>query len=174
MELSWVGTEAGSTERLTLALADGVVRASSVVEQAGLQHSYDVVLDEAWQFRRLEIRTDAGRSLELIRGDDGTWTADGVPRPDVAAAHDIDLEITPFTNTLPLRRVELAVGDSVDVVTAWVARGTLELHADPQRYTRLAPDRYLFESLDTDFSREITVDPDGFVLEYPGLFRRAS
>ena len=31
---------------------------------------------------------------------------------------------------------------------------------------------YLFESLDSDFSREITVDQSGFVVDYPGLFTR--
>lgn len=173
MELSWVGHEAASTEHLTIHADGGAVRAASVVEQAGSRHSYEVALDERWTFRHLRIATDAGRSLELVHRD-GVWLADGVPRPDVAQAVDIDLEVSPFTNTLPIRRVGLAVGQSVEVVTAWVARSTLELHPDPQRYTRVAEDRYLFESLDSDFAREITVDDDGFVVEYPGLFSRVA
>jgi uncharacterized protein len=48
----------------------------------------------------------------------------------------------------------------------------LEVIPDPQRYTRLATNTWLYESLDSDFSREIKVDDDGFVIDYPGLFTR--
>jgi uncharacterized protein len=45
--------------------------------------------------------------------------------------------------------------------------------AHPQRYLCLDPlNRCRYESLDTDFVREIEVDQDGLVLTYPGLFRR--
>ena len=44
---------------------------------------------------------------------------------------------------------------------------------DPQRYTCLAPlKRYRYESIDSDFTREIEVDSRGLVVTYPGLFRR--
>jgi hypothetical protein len=86
-------------------------------------------------------------------------------------AVDIDLAFSPFTNTLPIRRLNLPVGSSAEIVTAYVEALSLRVTPDPQRYTRLATDEYLYESLDTDFSRRITVDADGFVLDYPGLFR---
>lgn len=44
---------------------------------------------------------------------------------------------------------------------------------DPQRYTCLEPHKlYRYESLDSDFTRDITVDENDLVIEYPGLFRR--
>ena len=44
---------------------------------------------------------------------------------------------------------------------------------DPQRYVCLEPRRrYRYESLDSDFVREIAVDADGLVTTYPDLFRR--
>jgi uncharacterized protein len=49
----------------------------------------------------------------------------------------------------------------------------LTLTTDPQRYTCLERGRrYRYESLDSDFVREIDVDADGLVVTYPGLFRR--
>ena len=46
----------------------------------------------------------------------------------------------------------------------------------PQRYTCLErrPDvaRYLYESIESGFRAELTVDADGLVMEYAGLFRR--
>jgi hypothetical protein len=45
-----------------------------------------------------------------------------------------------------------------------------------QRYTclELTPEggRYRYEGLDTGFSREIIVDADGLVIDYPGIWRR--
>ena len=49
----------------------------------------------------------------------------------------------------------------------------LTVTTDRQRYTCLDPNRrYRYESLDSDFTREIEVDGDGLVVTYPGLFRR--
>ena len=49
----------------------------------------------------------------------------------------------------------------------------LTLTTDPQRYTCLEPlKRYRYESIDSDFMREIEVDRRGIVVTYPGLFRR--
>jgi hypothetical protein len=48
----------------------------------------------------------------------------------------------------------------------------LSLRAAPQRYTRLTDRLWRFDGLDIDFSADIAVDEDGFVVDYPGLFRR--
>jgi hypothetical protein len=43
---------------------------------------------------------------------------------------------------------------------------------DPQRYVCIELlRRYRCESRDSDFMRDIEVDVDGIVVEYPGLFR---
>jgi hypothetical protein len=36
----------------------------------------------------------------------------------------------------------------------------------------LAPGRFRFESPAFDFTADLTVDEDGLVIDYPGLFRR--
>jgi len=49
----------------------------------------------------------------------------------------------------------------------------LTVTTERQRYGCLAPRRrYRFESVDSDFGREIEVDGDGLVVTYPDLFRR--
>jgi hypothetical protein len=58
-------------------------------------------------------------------------------------------------------------------VTAYVSVPDLTVTTDPQRYTRLSDREYLYESRDSDFRRTVTVDQDGLVLDYPGLFERA-
>lgn len=171
MTYAWSGIASPSTERLDLDTDHGIEVRSTVAVRDG-RYDYEVSLSPSWVFR--DLRVLAGdRQLRLHRGDDGEWDLDGEPRPDLAAAVDIDLAFSPFTNTLPLRRLDLEIGASVEIVTAYVDAPSLQVMPDPQRYTRVAVDRYLYESLDSDFAREITVDPDGFVLDYPGLFVRS-
>jgi uncharacterized protein len=96
-----------------------------------------------------------------------------VPLPQLAGAIDIDISITPFTNTLPIRRLRLQTGQSQEILVAYVQLPGLAVTTDRQRYTCREPDRrYRYESLDGDFTREIEVDGHGLVVTYPGLFRR--
>jgi hypothetical protein len=169
-EYMWQGVETPSTERLSI--ETGVqINVRSTVDAGGQHYEYVVLLDTGWVFRTLDVGIRDGRGLQLRRHPSGSWFADDEPRPDLAGVVDIDLAFSPFTNTLPIRRLNLPIGSSAKIVTAYVEVPSLQVTPDPQRYTRLATGEYLYESLDTDFSRRITVDSDGFVLDYPGLFR---
>jgi hypothetical protein len=84
---------------------------------------------------------------------------------------------TPFTNTLPIRRLKLAVGEAADLTVVYVAvTPTLAVRPARQRYTHLRGnedgDRYLYESLERDFKRELLVDRQGLVVDYPGIWER--
>lgn len=170
-EYVWSGTRGPSLERLSLT-EDASVRAHAHVEIGEATYEYDAVLDAEWGFRALRIEAGDGRVLELRHDASGWWTENRMVRPDLSDAVDIDLSFSPFTNTLPIRRLDLPIGGEAEIVTAYVASPSLAVLPDPQRYTRLSPDRYLYESLDSDFEREILVDADGMVLDYPGLFTR--
>ena len=93
----------------------------------------------------------------------------------LTGAIDIDLSITLFTNTLPIRRLKLRAGQFAEIVTVYIYMPTLTLTTVPQRYTCLElGKRYWYESLDSDFTRDIEVDGRGLVVTYPGLFHRLS
>lgn len=167
----WHGIETPSVERLELTDTPDGVLARSTVETPGEQYEYEVTLGPDWVLRALFVRT-MRRALDLRRDPAGSWSLYGEPHPDLADAVDVDLSFSPFTNTLPIRRLALDVGDSAEIVTAYVEAETLAVTPDPQRYTRLTEDRYVYESLDSDFRRTITVDTHGLVVAYPGLYRR--
>ena len=58
---------------------------------------------------------------------------------------------------------------------AWVSAPDLQVVAKSQAYTRLEDRLYLFESMDgTGFKATLPVDQDGFVTDYPKLFRRVA
>ena len=93
--------------------------------------------------------------------------------PQLGGAIDIDISITPFTNTLPIRRLNLRTGQSEEILAVYIQVPGLSITTDRQRYTCLETGRrYRYESLDSDFTREIEIDVNGLVVIYPGLFRR--
>jgi hypothetical protein len=166
------GLEFESLERLHVE-SGAQIRATSVIDSERGRYSYELVCEPNWTFRVIRIEAAAGeRALTIESDGKGEWTVDGEWRSDLDDCIDIDLSVTPFTNTLPIRRLGLAFDDEADLAVAHVAFPDLEVTVDAQRYTRLGPDSYRFESLDSDFEAELTVDGDGVVLEYPELFER--
>ena len=59
-------------------------------------------------------------------------------RPDLAGCVDIDINCTPLTNTLPIRRLDWAPGQAHDFVMAYVSVPELTVRPVQQRYTCLA------------------------------------
>jgi uncharacterized protein len=134
-----------------------------------------ILFDTGWQARRLEVSlVGDDRRLDLTSDGVGHWTdPSGAPRPDLAGAIDVDLTATPFTNTLPIRRLGLRSGQSETIQVVYVRLPDLSVTTSRQRYTCLQSGRrYRYESVDSDFAREIEIDDDGLVVTYPGLFRR--
>lgn len=161
-----------STEACVVTYADGGIRISGDVEAASGGCRYDLSLDEDGTVRSAAVQT-AGRVVRIERTG-SSWTVDGRERRDLAGATDLDITATPATNALPIRRLGLAVGEHADLDVAWVQLPELRVDLARQRYTRTGPRAYRYESLDDGFRRAITVDDDGFVVSYPGLFERAA
>lgn len=138
---------------------------------------FRIECDLGWRTRRVEAGLlGTGLPLVLVGDGAGHWRdGAGAPRPDLEGAIDVDLPITPFTNTLPIRRLGLGAGNSADLGVVYIvpAEGTAVI--DNQRYTCIEPRRrYRYTALDIDFVRELEVDADGLVVIYPGLFRRVA
>ena len=131
-----------------------------VVNDDGSAHGAKVV---GWVgHREIDLAIDAAN---------GAWRMNDVPQPQVEGCIDIDLNFSPSTNALAIRRLSLAVGDSVDVRAAWLRFPSFTLETLAQRYTRLAADRVRYESLATNFRAELRVSPNGMVLDYENLWR---
>ncbi len=153
-------------------VAEAVIVASE--EGVRLGARLRIECDGAWRTRRVEAALVGDeRRVELLANGAGNWRSTSGPLPHLDGAIDVDLPLTPFTNTLPVRRLGLAAGASADLAVVYIRIPELTVTLDPQRYTCLEPlRRYRYQSLDSDFMREIDVDADGLVVTYPGLFRR--
>ncbi len=136
---------------------------------------YAVTCDALWQTRIVEIAVERGtdtRTLQMMVDEDRRWWSTGTELVAFRGCVDVDLGITPATNTLPIRRLNLAIGEKQTVTAAWVQFPTLSIEALPQCYTRLDALRYRYESADGAFTTEIVVDEFGLATHYAGGWER--
>ena len=110
----------------------------------------------------------------VVRTGAGRWTLNGAPVPAVDGCTDVDLAFTPATNLLSLRRLDLAVGQETEVVAAWLTFPDFSLVPLRQRYRRASETSYEYQAPDLSFTGTLTVDNQGFVLDYAGLWRAAA
>lgn len=145
-------------------------------EEKACRIHYRVDCGPDWHTRRVEVYGFEGERgfRHRIQVEDGHWFFDGEPQPQLRGCVDIDLGFSPSTNLLPIRRLGLAVGASAAVDAAWLAFPALKLSVLPQVYTRLASNRYRYSSRDGAFVAELTVDGEGLVTDYPGLWRASA
>jgi hypothetical protein len=111
--------------------------------------------------------------LRLERVGTGWWV-DHRPRPDLDGAEEPDLSITPFCNTLPIRRTPQTPGESLTVDTAFIDGAALTVARSRQRYIRQGPRhlRYVDLGISRGFEADLLVDDSGLVLRYEHLFQR--
>jgi hypothetical protein len=123
---------------------------------------------------RATITTPAGTREIVLRSQHGAgWEVDGELRPDLDRCPDVDFGWTPATNTVPIRRLGLEVGETASITAAWVRFPELDVVASEQRYRRLATNRWQYTSGQYDY--QLTVDPDtGLVLAYGDDLWRAA
>ena len=182
-EVIWTPWEGPGIEHLRLIErqegidADGLIVGLNGVGAFRLR--YRIVCDAGWRVRRVHLALMGGkRSLELDADGDGHWVGEGgLSIAELDGCIDVDISGSPFTNTLPIRRLGLQVGQSADLPMVYVNVPTLRVERTTQKYTCLESGTesglYRFEALDSGYTTVLPVDVNGLVLDYPELFRRA-
>ena len=138
---------------------------------------YNVTCNAAWHTvagavagwigsRRIKVEVD----LDAFH----RWRLNGVACPGVAGCTDIDLNFSPATNLLPIRRLNLAVGQEARVTAAWLRFPDFTFEGLEQHYRRLDEDTYRYASAGGQFSADLKVNKTGFVTFYPGFFKVAA
>ena len=133
-----------------------ILKGTAVLAHEGQPCRLDYVIrcNERWETREVRVEGWIGKRVVDI----------ALEAADLGGCMDIDLNFSPSTNLLPIRRLNLRIGESADVRAAWLRFPSLELQPFDQRYTRLAEDRYRYQS--ASFSAELRVSPAGFPLDY--------
>ena len=182
--VTWLSSDWNGQETCTLSQrSDGwqlAGRATGDAEGQPVTVDYAISTDQAWRTRRVSVSmsTEHLQSHQLCvieRDNQGHWTAQGEdcpPLDSIQGLHDIDIQITPASNSLPINRLNLAIGEGSDVTAAWVRIPEFVLEPLRQRYTRIADRTYAYASNDGDFTATLEVDDLGLVTTYdPGWTR---
>jgi hypothetical protein len=173
--------------------ADGRV---IMAEERLVSIAYEVRCDAGFRVTRLTVSVTEAASetlLELAANGDGHWQVSGQHRPDLDGCVDVDINCTPVTNTLPIRRLEWSAGQTHDLDIVYVSVPELSVRPVRQRYTLLARDepgdrsegrerdersddemrdQAVFRYESGSFRADLRVDSDGLVLDYPGIWQR--
>jgi uncharacterized protein len=139
-----------------------------------MQANYEIYCDENWLTHRVQVERTIGndvKNLSLTVESRGVWRSSGQELREIQGCEDVDLAVTPATNTLAVKRLNLQVGSSESIIAAWVKFPELTVQPLSQRYTRLRKDTYRYQS-NTGFSAEIVVDDLGLATTYPGGWER--
>lgn len=106
--------------------------------------------------------------LDMTRETSGLWTVNGQERQDLSACMDVDIGVTPASNSLPIRRLQLHIGESSELVAAWLRFPEFQVAPMRQRYTRIGENSYIYASVESGYKAELLVDYDGIVQTYDG------
>ena len=128
---------------------------------------YDIRCSREWMTRTALVTGwigDRDIAIDIVRTPDGDWTMDGAPVAAVATCEDIDLNFSPATNLLPIRRLELEIGMSATLRAAWLRFPQLVLQPLEQTYTRLGLNTFRYQA--GTFEAHLEVDDEGLVIDY--------
>jgi uncharacterized protein len=138
--------------------------------------SYDLVTDDAGATKRLSMSVtlaERDRQLSIARDEENMWSItghEGLSRGGYDGALDVDVVFSPFFNALPIRRTGIYTRrESVTVPVVYVMLPAFAVYPASITYSS-APDGIKVHSPVADTT--ITVDENGFILDYPGLAER--
>lgn len=164
--------------------AHGITITSMLIrlwQGAPMHVAYELECDVHWHTRELRMAAESesggARTLRLLADGTGNWQdGAGQPLDALQGCIDVDIMITPLTNTLPIRRLALAQGQSLEMSVVYITAPDLDMTPFQQRYTRLDDadgyQHYRYESLESGYTTVLPIDDDGFVVEYPSVWRR--
>ncbi len=109
--------------------------------------------------------------IEIAVKSNRHWTLNGQARPEVKGCIDIDLNFSPVTNLLPIRRLNLGLGEKGEVRAAWLRFPSFELEPLEQSYRRVNGTTYRYESRGGRFVTELQVNESGLVTLYPNFWQ---
>ncbi|HVE57729.1 MAG TPA: putative glycolipid-binding domain-containing protein [Pyrinomonadaceae bacterium] len=109
--------------------------------------------------------------IEISVEPNRRWRLNGQECAQVAGCIDLDLNFSPLTNTLPIRRLNLNIGEKAEVCAAWLKFPGFQIEPLGQSYYRIDRATYRYESSGGRFAANLKVNETGFVTDYPNLWQ---
>lgn len=170
----WMDRPGHEAARLEFVDGEWHLRGTSVLlhEAQPVRLDYHIVCDAEWRTRRASVSGWIGeREVKAqIEARDGRWRLNGAKVPEVEGCVDVDLNFSPSTNLLPIRRLNLRIGEEGAVGAAWLRFPGFHLERLEQTYRRTGETSYRYESAGGEFVRDIEVNQAGLVTQYPDFW----
>ena len=175
----WTGREYYSLENCLVKNSKSGSQITSTIigcyEEKIYNVTYRIETNQNWKTRFVKINCQHNNRTQLIElksEGNGNWLMNGVKSELLNGCLDVDIPLTPFTNTLPIRRLKLSPGHSQEIKVIYCDLLNHEIKPVYQRYTCLSSSKYHYENVPNDFEATILVDESGLVIDYPSLFVR--
>ena len=136
---------------------------------------YQIRIDSNWAVKEVEIKSGLGERDKIALKSDtkGFWyDADDQELTALKGCIDIDISITPFTNTLPIKRLGKILEQRTNISVLYFDIPNWEFKKVEQYYTKRTDNLYRYEGVFRNFMADLPIDGFGFITTYPTLFKR--
>lgn len=177
----WAGREYYSLENCLVATTEKGTEINSVIvgryKQKIYRVEYQIKVNLNWETVFFDVKSQHSDQIKYFQFESdgkGNWMSSGKPAPQLEGCIDLDIPLTPFTNTLPINRLKLTPQASREIQVIYLDLLKQQVKPVRQKYTRLSDSTYQYENIPNDFEAVITVDELGLVVDYPQLFVRTA
>ena len=135
--------------------------------------SYQVICDESWTTLSTAVTGRVGTrkiDVRIVRDATGSWELNDQPCLAVSGCIDVDLNFSPSTNLLPVRRLNMAIGQKAQVRAAWLRFPSFALEPLEQSYERRGERMFRYESAGGKFVADLAVSEEGVPQQYGNLW----
>lgn len=134
---------------------------------------YCIQTDKYWNTLSVKLKADIDLALWDIelQKHGYNWMLNDKLIAALDGVADVDISLTPFTNTLPIKRIAFKEQNPAIIEVVYFDVLGHNILPVKQIYTQVSSDEYIYQNLATSFSAHITTDPQGLVKSYPKLFK---
>ncbi|CQD22378.1 hypothetical protein BN1232_05605 [Mycobacterium lentiflavum] len=182
--LTWRAPDISRMESVRVQVSGKRIRAAGRIVAAATATNpafgafYEVQTDESGATKRFGLTitlAERERQLAIARDEENMWMItdhQGDRREGYNGALDVDVVFSPFFNALPIRRLGLhARAETITLPMVYVNVPDMTVTAATVSYTgEGGPEGIKLRSPVADTT--VSVDADGFIVDYPGLAER--
>ncbi|WP_155764512.1 putative glycolipid-binding domain-containing protein [Mycobacterium intracellulare] len=182
--LTWRAQDVSRMESVRLQVSGKRIKANGRIVAAATEANpafgayYDLLTDETGATKRLGMTVtlaERERVFSFARDEENMWLVtdhQGEHRAAYNGALDVDVEFSPFFNALPIRRLGLhEQAASVTLPVVYVNVPEMSVIADTVSYSS-AGSRGEIKVHTPIADTTVSVDEEGFIVDYPGLAER--
>lgn len=135
---------------------------------------YDLALTVDWGIKEVSIKSLLDeRAIRLVHTGKQWYDAEGKHLAEFDGVEMVDISISPFTNTLPIKQLHFEGEQPQKVDIIYFDENRFSLQRLQQVYSKIDNLTYRYHDIELpDFVSDIIVDDDGLVADFPELFKR--